>query len=112
MSTRRVCSTVLVAVLGTALVAGCGVSAGGSQPATGPTSTTTQRQGPAAIAEPAELRIPKIGATSTLVGLGLNGDSTVQVPPVAQPMQAGWFTGGPRPGESGPAVILGHVNGN
>jgi sortase (surface protein transpeptidase) len=113
MSIRRVRSAVLVAVLGTALVAGCGVSAGGSQPATGPSGTTTSAtQAPAGIAEPAELSIPTIGATSTLVGLGLNSDNTVQVPPVATPMQAGWFTGGPRPGEPGPAVILGHVNGN
>jgi sortase (surface protein transpeptidase) len=26
-------------------------------------------------------------------------------------MQAGWFTGAPRPGAPGPAVVLGHVNG-
>jgi sortase (surface protein transpeptidase) len=48
---------------------------------------------------------------SSLVGLGLNADGTVEVPPVTAPMQAGWFAGGPRPGEPGPAVILGHVNG-
>jgi sortase (surface protein transpeptidase) len=45
------------------------------------------------------------------VPLGLNADRTVQVPPVDTPEQAGWFTGAPRPGDPGPAVLLGHVNG-
>jgi sortase (surface protein transpeptidase) len=60
---------------------------------------------------PAEVDIPRIGATSSLVELGLNDDQTVEVPPVGTPQQAGWFTGAPMPGEPGPAVILGHVNG-
>jgi sortase (surface protein transpeptidase) len=114
MRDRRVRSAVVAAVLGAALVTGCGVASGGSQPASGTSSSSSisASQPPAAIAEPAELSIPKIGANSTLVGLGLGADNTVEVPPVSTPMQAGWFTGGPRPGEPGPAVILGHVNGN
>jgi len=62
--------------------------------------------------EPAAVDIPKIGAHSSLVPLGLNPDNTVQVPPVSTPMQAGWYSYGPAPGEVGPAVILGHVDGN
>ncbi|MEU0881218.1 class F sortase [Lentzea sp. NPDC005914] len=62
--------------------------------------------------EPTELRIPKIGAKSSLVPLGLNPDETVQVPPVEQPMQAGWYKLARTPGELGPAVLLGHVDGN
>jgi sortase (surface protein transpeptidase) len=31
---------------------------------------------------------------------------------VSTPMQAGWYKLGPTPGEIGPAVILGHVDGN
>jgi sortase (surface protein transpeptidase) len=58
------------------------------------------------------LRIPRIGAESSLVPLGLNADRTVQVPPVSTPMQAGWYENGPTPGEIGPAVILGHVDGD
>lgn len=61
--------------------------------------------------EPAGVEIPKIAAASTLVPLGLNPDRTVRVPPVEQPMQAGWYSDGPRPGEVGPSVILGHVDG-
>ena len=41
--------------------------------------------------------------------LGLNADQTIQVPPVEQPMQAGWYDKAPTPGEIGPAVILGHT---
>ena len=100
---------VVGAVLCAALVAGCG-NVGGSQPVTGPLTTSTQQE-PAPVAEPAEVSIPKIGAHSTLVGLALNADESVEVPPVTAPMQAGWFAGGPKPGEPGPAVILGHVNG-
>jgi LPXTG-site transpeptidase (sortase) family protein len=62
--------------------------------------------------EPTELRIPKIGAKSSLVPLGLNPDETIEVPPVEQPMQAGWYKHARTPGESGPAVLLGHVDGN
>ena len=61
--------------------------------------------------DPVELRVPAIGVSSTLVPLGLNPDRTVEVPPVEEPMQAGWYRFGPTPGQLGPAVVLGHVNG-
>jgi sortase (surface protein transpeptidase) len=61
---------------------------------------------------PADVRIPRIGADSTLVPLGQNPDGTVQVPPVSTPLQAGWYAGGAAPGETGPAVLLGHVDGD
>lgn len=62
--------------------------------------------------EPVSIDIPKIGAHSSLVPLGLNPDNTVEVPPVTTPLQAGWYTYAPTPGETGPAVVLGHVDGN
>lgn len=72
---------------------------------------TTARAG-LARSVPTFLRIPRIGAQSTLMPLGLNPDQTVQVPPVSTPLQAGWYENGPTPGEIGPAVILGHVDGD
>ncbi len=39
--------------------------------------------------------------------LGLNGDGTLEVPPYDR---AGWYGGGPKPGETGPAVIAAHVD--
>ncbi|RSM39861.1 class F sortase [Amycolatopsis balhimycina DSM 5908] len=62
--------------------------------------------------EPVSIDIPKIGAHSSLIPLGLNADNTIQVPPVTTPLQAGWYTYAPTPGEVGPAVVLGHVDGN
>ena len=66
---------------------------------------------PLPLSNPVELRIDQINASSTLVPLGLNPDQTVEVPPVPQPLQAGWYKLGPTPGALGPAVILGHING-
>ena len=34
------------------------------------------------------------------------------LPPVTTPMQASWFNGSPTPGEIGPSVIFGHVDGD
>jgi sortase (surface protein transpeptidase) len=57
---------------------------------------------------PVRVEIPAIGVSSSLVRLGLNPDRTMQVPGDFQ--VAGWFTGGPQPGQLGPAVIAGHVD--
>jgi LPXTG-site transpeptidase (sortase) family protein len=56
--------------------------------------------------------VPSIDAHSSLVPLGLNADKTVQVPPVTEPLQAGWYSNSPTPGQVGPAVVLGHIDGN
>ena len=40
--------------------------------------------------------------------LGLRSDGSMQVPTGGFP--AGWYSGGPTPGELGPAVIAGHVD--
>jgi sortase (surface protein transpeptidase) len=59
-------------------------------------------------AAPVRVRIPAIGVNARLERLGKNPDDTVQVP--RHPDRAGWFTGGPRPGEPGSAVLLGHYD--
>jgi LPXTG-site transpeptidase (sortase) family protein len=108
----------LVIALLAVLVGGCGPGPAsvGSGPLAPPGGSTAAEAtvSPAAPARslPVQLRIPKIGAVSSLVQLGLNPDGTVQVPPVSQPMQAGWYAGGAAPGEVGPAVLLGHVDGD
>jgi hypothetical protein len=89
-----------------------------SRPPTAPPtqSTTTEPVSASPSApvrfEPVRIDIPRIDAHSSLVPLGLAADGSVQVPPVSKPLQAGWFTGGPAPGEPGPAVVLGHVDGD
>jgi hypothetical protein len=60
------------------------------------------------VAEPVRLRIPSSRIDTSLQRLGRAADRTVEAP--TDFGVAGWFTGGPRPGQAGPAVILGHVD--
>lgn len=86
------------------LVVGCGAGEGRAP-------SPAQAAVPALPAsEPVTLRVEAINATSSLIPLGLGADGTVEVPPLNQPLQAGWYRYGPTPGELGPAVVLGHVN--
>lgn len=59
---------------------------------------------------PVHLWVPAIGVSEPLLSLGLNADHTVQVPVPSQAAYPGWFRLGPRPGQPGAAVILGHVD--
>ncbi|HEY9376762.1 MAG TPA: sortase [Jiangellaceae bacterium] len=59
---------------------------------------------------PARLRIPVIDVDTRLVKLGLNHDKSINVDFGIS--VAGWWQGGPRPGQVGPAVIMGHVSRN
>jgi sortase (surface protein transpeptidase) len=61
-----------------------------------------------AVAVPVRLRIPAAGIDTSLQPLGRNPDGTIAVP--TDPDVAGWYAEGPRPGQQGPAVILGHVD--
>ena len=64
--------------------------------------------GPARVARPVYLSIPVIGVHTRLIRLGLTAQGTLQVP--ATTSVAGWYTGGPRPGQVGSAVIAGHID--
>ena len=63
---------------------------------------------PAAVASPVSLTIPLIGVKTNLIRLGLQADGALQVPSTTA--VAGWYTGSPRPGSIGSAVIVGHVD--
>jgi sortase (surface protein transpeptidase) len=65
---------------------------------------------PETVAAPVSMAIPSIGVRTDLLRLGVNGDGTVEVPPLAPDDQAGWYQRGPAPGAVGPAVVLGHVD--
>src|SRR5674476_821993 len=52
----------------------------------------------------------RTGVDSGLMDLGLRADGSLEVPPSGFP--AGWYTGGPTPGELGPAIIAGHIDWN
>jgi sortase (surface protein transpeptidase) len=59
-------------------------------------------------ASPVRVVIPAIGVRAPVVRLGLNPDHTLEVP--TNFGDTGWWTGGARPGEPGPAIIAGHVD--
>jgi hypothetical protein len=59
---------------------------------------------------PIRLDIPSIGVHTALIGLGLNRDGTVAVPPLESDAPAGWYGNSAIPGEVGAAVLLGHVD--
>ena len=64
-----------------------------------------------AAPEPTRVRIPAIDADSTLIRTGMMPDGSPEVPDVHQPLQASWATWSPEPGQPGPAVLYGHVDG-
>jgi hypothetical protein len=86
------------------------VAAGvGALPApTGPIVAPPQSAAPRPVAAPVSLTIPLIGITSKLIRLGLASDGSLQVPPTTS--VAGWYTGSPRPGAIGSAIIVGHID--
>lgn len=119
----RLRATVVALALVAAATAGCSSGSDTVQDGPGPNdgpnlSSPSVTGGPVvplaalAPADPVELKIESIGATSSLIPLGLNPDQTISVPPVSQPLQASWYKFGPTPGAVGPAVVLGHINGN
>ena len=86
------------------------VAAGvGALPApTGPIVAPPQSAAPRPVAAPVSLTIPLIGVTTKLTRLGLASDGSLQVPPTTS--VAGWYTGSPRPGATGSAIIVGHID--
>jgi len=58
--------------------------------------------------KPTRVEIPVIGVDEKLHGVGLNPDGSMQMPSFGD---AGWYKPGPRPGGSGPAVLVAHVHG-
>ncbi|KZB86399.1 class F sortase [Amycolatopsis regifaucium] len=61
---------------------------------------------------PTNVKIPKIGAESSLVTVAIGKDGKMSVPSAKNPMQAAWYRLSPVPGDVGPAILLGHVDGN
>ncbi|MGW1464474.1 class F sortase [Streptomyces sp. NPDC002308] len=113
------------------LLAGCGVGSedgngrgdgdgngggeAGRPEASAPAPAPARRSEPAATATPLarsvplRLEVPAIGVDTPVVRLGLAADGTVEVPAITAHDRAGWYEHGPTPGQTGPAVLLGHV---
>ncbi|MFH8840275.1 class F sortase [Streptomyces sp. NPDC017868] len=116
---RRPAALLLVAVL--AALTGC--SAGGEQGAATPPAHISRATAPApapapeaavrpmARSLPVRVRVPAAGVDARpILDLGLNADGTVEVPSVAEADRIGWYDKGVTPGETGPAVLIGHFD--
>lgn len=75
---------------------------------TGPIVAPPQSAQPDPVAAPVTLTIPLIGVKTQLVTLGLAAGGALQVP--SSTSAAGWYTGSPRPGAVGSAIIVGHID--
>ena len=77
---------------------------------TGPIAAPPQSAQSALVPRPVSLTIPLIGVKTQLITLGLAADGALQVPPLTEAAVAGWYTGSPRPGAVGSAIIVGHID--
>ncbi len=75
---------------------------------TGPIAAPLQSAAPKLVAAPVSLTIPLIGVRTQLITLGLTSSGALQVPSTTS--VAGWYTGSPRPGAIGSAIIVGHID--
>ena len=125
---RRAAAGAAVAVLSVAALTGCGgrhptaanaAPAAAGVPRSSPSPSGSRAAADAAagfrsprvyadVAPPVRLRIPAIGVDAPLEHLGLDADGAIAAP--RQWQDAGWYEAGPRPGQPGPAVLLGHVD--
>ena len=75
---------------------------------TGPIVAPPPSAAPKPVAAPVSLTIPLIGVRTQLITLGLTSAGELQVP--SSTAVAGWYTGSPRPGAVGSAIIVGHID--
>ena len=92
-------------LVGCLLVTGC--QGGGGEPPAEATSTRPVTDERVEAGRPVSIAIPAAGVDARVVPVGLRADRTMEVPEVDL---AGWYEPGPRPGDAGPAVIVGHVD--
>jgi sortase (surface protein transpeptidase) len=72
-----------------------------------PSVPTTPSTSPAIVAAPVAVTAPAIGLQAELLPVGKTPDGAVDVPDFGT---AGWYEPGPRPGQAGGAVLVGHVD--
>jgi hypothetical protein len=87
---------------------GHAASPGRTTPSPGPEPAFRSVRTYPQVAVPVRLRVPSLGIDTGLQRLGLAADGTIAAP--TRWDVAGWYDKGPRPGQPGPAVIVGHVD--
>jgi sortase (surface protein transpeptidase) len=78
--------------------------------AAGPGHHTDAAADPLPPSAPVRLRIPEIDVDTPVMGLGLDKDGSLEVPPTGDRNLAGWFKDGTPPGSRGTAIVAGHVD--
>ncbi|MGW0816003.1 class F sortase [Streptomyces viridiviolaceus] len=116
----RVGNTAIAAVTAVALCSGVWLLSGGTgteappQPSAAQARSGQAGEAPAAPAlppsPPDRIRIPAIGVNAPLMGLGLTGTGSLDAPPPEIKNLAGWYEAGTTPGETGTAIVAGHVD--
>ncbi|MFD3719594.1 class F sortase [Streptomyces sp. NPDC058674] len=109
----------LAASLLAAALSGCGAAgpaaprSAAAAPPAAPAATlpAVPPAAPLPASAPVRVRIPAAAVdASPLLELGLAADGTVEVPSVADGDRIGWYGKGVTPGETGPAVLIGHFD--
>ncbi|MBS3941891.1 MAG: class F sortase [Actinobacteria bacterium] len=81
-----------------------------------PAPPTTRRQAspaavdvtPSVLPPPQRLRVPALDVSARVVPVALTADGAMELPDDVS--EVGWFSPGPVPGQSGSAVLAGHVD--
>jgi LPXTG-site transpeptidase (sortase) family protein len=115
---------VAAVIAATTALAGCAATAPAAAPTASPTATVRPDtakaagfQDPAAdpqqarsATRPVRIVIPAIGVDAGLIDLARGSDGVLAAPPSTVLDKAGWYAKGTVPGDTGPAVIAGHVD--
>ncbi|MFD4553025.1 class F sortase [Streptomyces sp. NPDC058469] len=117
---RRYGNTAIGAVTVVALCSGAWLLTNGSETHAPPQPSAAEaRPDPVAArtaaralppSPPDHIRIPAIHVNAPLMGLKLTGTGSLDVPPAARKNLAGWYEAGTTPGETGTAIVAGHVD--
>jgi hypothetical protein len=112
-------NVVIAAVTVVALCTGAWLLRSGAQTHAPPQPTAAEARGghadprsaPALPPSPPDrIRIPSIRVNAPLMGLGLTATGSLDVPPAEKKNLAGWYEAGTTPGETGTAIVAGHVD--
>ncbi|WP_053851257.1 class F sortase [Streptomyces sp. NRRL B-24085] len=120
MRNRRIGDTAIAGVTVVALCSGAWLLRSGAETHAPPQPSAAQAHaggdsGRAAApalppSPPDRVRIPAIHVDAPLTGLALTASGSLDVPPASRKNLAGWYEAGTTPGETGTAVLAGHVD--
>ncbi|MGW7045488.1 class F sortase [Streptomyces avermitilis] len=109
-----IAAVTVVALCSGAWLLGSGAETHPPQPSAAQASARADREQSAAPAlppsPPDRIRIPSIRVDAPLMGLLLTPQGSLDVPPAEKKNLAGWYEAGTTPGETGTAIVAGHVD--